>query len=56
MDIIKKKYPFWKRLLHKWQSRRDIPFRKNSSLVMIYMVIHIGNSLLMGICQDYDVN
>ncbi|AOW29719.1 hypothetical protein MG5_04247 [Candida albicans P57072] len=28
MDIIKKKYPFWKRLLHKWQSRRDIPFRK----------------------------
>ncbi|KAK6888487.1 NADH-ubiquinone oxidoreductase assembly factor N7BML [Candida tropicalis] len=28
MDIIKNKYPFWKRLLHKWQARRDIPFRR----------------------------
>ncbi|RCK65083.1 NADH-ubiquinone oxidoreductase assembly factor N7BML [Candida viswanathii] len=28
MDIIKNKYPFWKRLLHRWQARRDIPFRR----------------------------
>lgn len=28
MDIIKQKYPAWKRLLHKWQARRDIPFRR----------------------------
>lgn len=28
MDIIKQKHPAWKRLLHKWQARRDIPFRR----------------------------
>lgn len=28
MDVIKQKYPAWKRLLHKWQARRDIPFRR----------------------------
>ncbi|RLV89049.1 NADH-ubiquinone oxidoreductase assembly factor N7BML [Spathaspora sp. JA1] len=28
MDPIKSKYPLYKRLLHKFQSRRDIPFRR----------------------------
>ncbi|KAI5967920.1 hypothetical protein CANMA_002688 [Candida margitis] len=28
MDIIKQKHPAWKRLLHRWQARRDIPFRR----------------------------
>ncbi|EMG46504.1 N7BML NADH-ubiquinone oxidoreductase assembly factor N7BML [Candida maltosa Xu316] len=28
MDIIKSKYPWWKRALHRFQSRRDIPFRR----------------------------
>ncbi|SGZ51365.1 CIC11C00000002748 [Sungouiella intermedia] len=28
MDSIASKYPYWKRVLHKFQSRRDIPFRK----------------------------
>ncbi|KAI5957755.1 hypothetical protein KGF57_003021 [Candida theae] len=28
MDVIKQKHPAWKRLLHKWQARRDIPFRR----------------------------
>lgn len=28
MDSIASKYPFWKRALHRFQSRRDIPFRK----------------------------
>lgn len=28
MDQIAKKYPYWKRVLHKFQARRDIPFRK----------------------------
>lgn len=28
MDQIAKKYPVWKRILHKFQARRDIPFRR----------------------------
>lgn len=28
MDNIAKKYPVWKRVLHKFQARRDIPFRR----------------------------
>lgn len=28
MDPIASKYPYWKRILHKFQSRRDIPFRR----------------------------
>ncbi|GBL51512.1 hypothetical_protein [Candidozyma auris] len=28
MDPIASKYPYWKRILHKFQARRDIPFRK----------------------------
>lgn len=28
MDQIANKYPYWKRVLHKFQARRDIPFRK----------------------------
>lgn len=28
MDQIARKYPYWKRVLHKFQARRDIPFRK----------------------------
>ncbi|EEQ39652.1 hypothetical protein FOB63_002456 [Clavispora lusitaniae] len=28
MDSIARKYPYWKRVLHKFQARRDIPFRK----------------------------
>ncbi|KAF3992551.1 hypothetical protein FT663_01416 [Candidozyma haemuli var. vulneris] len=28
MDPIAGKYPYWKRILHKFQARRDIPFRK----------------------------
>ncbi|KAG5418549.1 hypothetical protein I9W82_004077 [Candida metapsilosis] len=28
MDIIKQKHPAWKRLLHKWQAKRNVPFRR----------------------------
>lgn len=28
MESIASKYPYWKRVLHKFQARRDIPFRK----------------------------
>ncbi|KAI5956487.1 hypothetical protein KGF54_000962 [Candida jiufengensis] len=28
MEIIKQKHSPWKRLLHKWQSKRNIPFRR----------------------------
>ncbi|RKP32463.1 hypothetical protein METBISCDRAFT_25696 [Metschnikowia bicuspidata] len=28
MDQIAKKYPLWKRVLHKFQARREIPFRR----------------------------
>lgn len=28
MESIATKYPYWKRVLHKFQARRDIPFRK----------------------------
>ena len=28
MDPMASKYPLWKRVLHKFQARRDIPFRK----------------------------
>ncbi|GEQ72250.1 hypothetical protein JCM33374_g5937 [Metschnikowia sp. JCM 33374] len=28
MDPMASKYPFWKRIVHKFQARRDIPFRK----------------------------
>lgn len=28
MDPIASKFPYWKRVLHKFQARRDIPFRK----------------------------
>ncbi|OBA24233.1 hypothetical protein METBIDRAFT_34634 [Metschnikowia bicuspidata var. bicuspidata NRRL YB-4993] len=28
MDHMASKYPLWKRVLHKFQARRDIPFRK----------------------------
>ncbi|PVH15343.1 uncharacterized protein CXQ87_003181 [Candidozyma duobushaemuli] len=28
MESIANKYPYWKRVLHKFQARRDIPFRK----------------------------